>query len=546
MKASPPPFDLIDGIPAQELLEGLGHLHQWVVVTSPDGTVLWMSRALARAIGGQHRGIGLSLVDLCRAYVTPRTEIEAQPDVEQQIGSVIRHLGQHESLCNYEFVVGRSDDSPVSLNINAFRVESVAAFPSRFSNPPAASREGNPGQVEGANRAQATKSDPHLIIGIIRPGSKDEGSVPIPRAEAGQAGVDNFFLRVFEQSPDGMMVIDQEGFIRYANANVGDLLGKAPNDLLDKPIALFLPKVAFELSGHDESDPASSTAWKSTRGRSSEVFQQRPAGNDSIWIGVSSNRIRLSDGDRMGRVLQLRDATRERSEIERLQKKNAALEDYVHSVSHDLRTPLVSLLGFTRLLKHDYEGLLDKSGKHFLDRIEEAGSAMNMLIRDLLELSTAENNVSSRDPVDPGKILQQIRAELKPRLEERGATLELPTQPPMLYCDRTQLYQVFSNLIGNAIQHMGPCDNPVIRVEIAEGSGHQIISIRDNGKGIPAKSHERIFEAFHTLGSRGSKNSTGIGLAIVKKIALAHEGKIWVESEPGHGATFCVSLKRRR
>ncbi|MCP4037746.1 MAG: ATP-binding protein, partial [bacterium] len=164
----------------------------------------------------------------------------------------------------------------------------------------------------------------------------------------------------------------------------------------------------------------------------------------------------------------------------------------------------------------------------------------------LLELSTREpSTAKSREAVDPRNVLLQIQAEMKPRLEDLAIRVVLPAEAPLIQCDRTQLYQVFSNLIGNAIQHMGQCEEPRIEVEIREEPDRRVIVVRDNGRGIDPGAHDKIFDAFHSVSREGSERSTGVGLAIVKKIALAHGGNVAVESEPGCGAAFFVTLEHR-
>ena len=114
----------------------------------------------------------------------------------------------------------------------------------------------------------------------------------------------------------------------------------------------------------------------------------------------------------------------------------------------------------------------------------------------------------------------------------------------MLLCNRTRAYQLFSNLIGNAIVHMGPVPGATIRVEIDALAGEHHIRVIDNGRGIATEHHDRIFEVFATLGARpDGRKSTGIGLAIVRKIATTHGGRAWVESQPERGATFHVTLR---
>jgi signal transduction histidine kinase len=241
----------------------------------------------------------------------------------------------------------------------------------------------------------------------------------------------------------------------------------------------------------------------------------------------------------------MRDVTESHRSRERLERQNAELESFVHSVSHDLRSPLVSLLGFSRLLRKDYEDLLDDTGRHFLHRIEQAGRTMEGLIADLLELSRIGRQSEPRTLVDPRAVLQQLKAELKPRLDEQSVQLDLPSSPPLMACERTRLYQIFSNLIGNALNHMGPCEDPAIEIRVAEEAERHHITVSDNGQGIPIAEQERIFEVFYTVAPKSDgQRSTGVGLAIVKRIVEASNGRVWVESSPGHGATFHLTLPR--
>jgi signal transduction histidine kinase len=246
------------------------------------------------------------------------------------------------------------------------------------------------------------------------------------------------------------------------------------------------------------------------------------------------------------RVLFVRDDSDRVLERKALERKNAELESYVHSVSHDLRSPLVSLVGFTRLLRQDYDEVLGETGRHFADRIEQAARTMETLIDDLLELSRIGVGNEVRSLVDPRAVLLQLRAELKLRLDANASTLCIPEDPPLLLCDRTRLYQLFSNLVGNALQHMGDCSDRNIEVEVATRADHHLITVTDHGHGIPESEHERVFEVFHSTDrSGGDGRSTGVGLAIVRKIAETHGGRVWVESTPGNGARFAVSLPRR-
>ena len=247
-----------------------------------------------------------------------------------------------------------------------------------------------------------------------------------------------------------------------------------------------------------------------------------------------------------GTVLVMRDVTQRRTAETELERLNDELQHCVNTLAHDLRSPLVALLGFSRLLRQDYESRLDDTGLHYIDRIEQAGRTMEDLIHDLLELSRIGQPGERREMIDPRAVLLQLKAEFKPRLESSGIALELPDEAPFVYCDRTRLYQVFSNLIGNAIDHMGPCADPRIIVTVEDGATAHLVSVRDHGRGIDPEQHERIFDVFQSLGPcSDGRRGTGIGLAIVKKIVETHGGRVWVESEPGRGTAFFLTLPHR-
>ncbi|MFT5441525.1 MAG: signal transduction histidine kinase [Myxococcota bacterium] len=363
------------------------------------------------------------------------------------------------------------------------------------------------------------------------------------------------YKTLIDHLPEAVLTIDPQGFISHANPRAAEMLGKSLDELLDAPISLFIPASAIapvaqgvsksaEEDGDDEAMAEPSSGQDDTNTPVRHLVELARVGCPAIFVEVSSTRLAHADGEALGHIVQLRDTTSQQRLTERFKQKIASLESYVHTVSHDLRSPLVSLLGFTKLMKQDYETLLDETGKRFLDRIEQAGANMNTMTQDLLELSTRERETPNLTTSDPRNVLLQIQTELKPRLEAQGVELEIPAAPPVVVCDRTQLYQVFSNLIGNALQHMGPCESPRISIQIIEEEDQHVISVRDNGRGIPGEAHEKIFDAFESLSADNVTPSTGVGLSIVKKIALAHAGDVWVESEPGLGATFCVSLVR--
>ncbi len=403
-----------------------------------------------------------------------------------------------------------------------------------------AGRVGNePVSVQGATGCvRATVSAAHLpsgappcftvaIFRVAQPGDQEvERNLAFTRA-------------ILDCAPEGVVVIDGSRFITYANPAMSKMTGYAVDELVDRPLAMFLPSHV----DHDRIAQALTEAPAATHGVALDVRRQD---DSSLHVSVSLKLLSLGDGTKVGAVAYVRDVTEVQRFQRELERKNAELEHTVHAVSHDLRSPLAAILGFSRLLREDYADTLNDKGLHFVRRIEEAGRTMEALIHDLLELSRIGTSEPHRSAVDPESVLQQLEAELKPRLDASQIKLRLPANPPPLYCDPTQLYQVLSNLLGNAIDHMGASAHGEVAVSIHDDEDCQRITVRDNGVGIDPDQHERIFEMFHSVAPAGGRAGTGIGLAIVDKIAKAHGGRAWVDSVPGEGATFHVTLARRR
>lgn len=339
---------------------------------------------------------------------------------------------------------------------------------------------------------------------------------------------------VFDGSPEPVAVLDRTGRLRYANPPCGALFGQSPEALLGRCVA-ECARLAGTRSraGGDEAGGILRGHFELHRGHDGE----------SRWVSWSASPLHDDAGVGVGAVVFLRDDTDRRRDEQHWSRRHDELEQTIRAVAHDLRSPLVSVLGFSRLLRDDFGGLLGERGTHYLERITEAGRTMETLIRELLDFARIGHG-EQRVLVDPREVLEQLRGELKPRLDAAGATLHLPAEPPLVLCDRTRLYQLFSNLIGNALDHMGPCPEPTIAVEVREEERCHVLAVRDNGRGVDPAHHRHIFEMFHSVPREGGRKGTGIGLAIVKKIAELHGGRAWVESVPGAGAAFHVALPR--
>jgi signal transduction histidine kinase len=229
---------------------------------------------------------------------------------------------------------------------------------------------------------------------------------------------------------------------------------------------------------------------------------------------------------------------------EELQKKNEELKNFAHVVSHDLKTPIMSMEGFSSLLLEKYRDTLDDEGRMYLQRINASARRMEALVSDLLALSKIGRVVSSFENVSCGEIVGNVASDVQDKLESSGIELVVANNLPSICCDRRRIRQVFENLVVNAIKFTRGTKNPQIEIGYEDrGDFHQFY-VRDNGIGIDPKHHRRIFEIFHRLQQIQDEEGTGLGLAIVDRIVNNHGGKVWVESEKGKGSTFYFTLPR--
>jgi PAS domain S-box-containing protein len=243
-------------------------------------------------------------------------------------------------------------------------------------------------------------------------------------------------------------------------------------------------------------------------------------------------------------VLDLTEHKRAEQALERhsaqLARSNAELERFAYVASHDLKEPLHTVTAFAQLLAKCYEGRLDPEGREYIGFIVDGAKRMYQLIDDLLAYSRLSSRDKEVTSTDCEGTLESARGNLQAAIKETGAALTHDPLPTVM-ADSSELTRLFQNLISNALKFR--CEEPP-RVHVsAELKGKEwIFSVRDNGIGIDPQFAERIFVIFQRLHGQGSYPGTGIGLAVCKKIVERHEGHIWVESQPGKGATFYFTL----
>jgi signal transduction histidine kinase len=195
-------------------------------------------------------------------------------------------------------------------------------------------------------------------------------------------------------------------------------------------------------------------------------------------------------------------------------------------------------------LLNRYQEELGEKGRRYLEQIKVSARRMEVLVSDLLTLSRIGRVVSTFKDVPSLEIVKNAASGLQDRLKENGIEFVVAENLPTIYCDGERIYEVFENLLVNAIKFMKGIKNPKIEVGYEDRGDFHQFCLRDNGIGIDPKDHWKIFETFHRLKEIDDEEGTGLGLAIVDRIVNNHGGKVWVESEKGKGATFYFTLPK--
>jgi light-regulated signal transduction histidine kinase (bacteriophytochrome) len=228
--------------------------------------------------------------------------------------------------------------------------------------------------------------------------------------------------------------------------------------------------------------------------------------------------------------------------VDELESRTAEMESFTYSVSHDLKEPLRTLEAFSRFLLEDYASVLDEQGSDYLTRLANASARLKDMIEELLMLSRLGRRPHEVERVSVRDVVDGIIAANLFTIEERGAEVIVEGQLPDVMADLTRVEQIFGNLIGNGLK-FNRNNYPQVRIGVTESKdGWATFRIQDNGIGIAAEYHDRIFGIFQRLHMREDYEGTGAGLAIVKRAVEALGGRVWLESAPGSGSTFYVRM----
>jgi PAS domain S-box-containing protein len=332
-----------------------------------------------------------------------------------------------------------------------------------------------------------------------------------------------------------------EGDVASWNAGAARLKGYAAEEIVGRHFSVFY-------DDHDiqAGKPAWLLATAAAEGRVEDEGWRLRKDGSRFWADVVITALRDRTGKLRGFAKVTRDITERRQAEERLRhtaaelaRSNADLEQFAYVASHDLQAPLRTVISYSQLLSRRYAGRLDADADEFIRYVLLGARRMQNLIDDLLAYARVGSARLVRVPTDLNTLVDQVIGDLR-LVDDQGAVItrgELPT----LSVDAHQLSQVFQNLLGNAVKYRGP--DPVrVDVSAVRSGADWVLSVRDNGIGIDAAHADRIFLIFQRLHAQDDYEGTGLGLAICKRVIERHGGRIWVESQPGSGATFRFTL----
>ena len=228
--------------------------------------------------------------------------------------------------------------------------------------------------------------------------------------------------------------------------------------------------------------------------------------------------------------------------LEELKQRNQELDEYTYTVSHELKTPLIAIQGFSAILYKKCKNKLNKNMAQYLNRITQASERLERMVSDLLKLSRSGRKTGKLKKVDINSVVETSLRHFESLIKEKHIDVKRAPEFPTITCDRLRIIEVFDNLIANAIRFAGSQEKPKIKIGWNKLKKFYRFWVEDNGLGIIDEDKKNIFKVFVQGSLVSSEDGTGVGLSIAKKVIESHGGKIWVKSEPGAGATFYFTI----
>ena len=353
------------------------------------------------------------------------------------------------------------------------------------------------------------------------------------------------FRAVYESSPMGIVITSDGGRIHDVNDAFVNMLGYTEAALHSKNLLDFTHPADKDAAQVQLLNIYSGAAKhysveKRFLRKDGTEFWAREAMSSLFHVGDAMYTVAIIENIE-GR--KRAEAALEQKNLE-LTHTNQELEHFAYVASHDLQEPLRTITSFIQILERRYHDKLDIEAQQFMGFIVDGAKRMQTLIHDLLEYSRINRYNTGFEKIDLNEIFITVNHVLKDKIETHEALI-MAEHLPEVYGNRIQLTQVFQNLIDNAIKFKSDKRTPEVTISVIEHKTTWELIFKDNGIGISAEYFQRIFVIFQRLHTVEEYTGTGIGLAICRKIVERHGGEIWVESKPGKGSTFHLTLSKK-
>ena len=345
------------------------------------------------------------------------------------------------------------------------------------------------------------------------------------------------FRFMAESMPQKIFTARPDGYIDYVNRQWLDFSGLPTGQLLGQNWAQIV---------HPDDVEDNVALWRHSVETGEPVHLEhrvRRADGKYRWHLTRAHAMRDTDGNIVMWIGSATEIHEQKEKEQALRRANDDLQQFAYSASHDLREPIRNVTVYSEMVASRYKDVIDSEGQMFLGFLVEGGRRLAMLVNDLLAYTSAGTAELPEARVDANAVLKYSLASLAEAIRESSAEVTSDALP-QVYIGEAHLQQVLQNLIANALKYHD-ANPPRIHISAVRHSADWCFSVQDHGIGIDPQYKEKIFGVFKRLHTDRNFGGTGIGLAICKRVVERYGGRIWVESEPGKGATFFFTIPRR-
>lgn len=376
---------------------------------------------------------------------------------------------------------------------------------------------------------------PHLLKQRIVELEKDLAKLKRDHEELWQN--EKEYRTMVENSLTGIYV-DQEGKIVFANDRFAEIFGYDKNELISMKSREFVHP--------DDRDLTDRRREKRIKGEEApSEYDTRGLTKDGelIWIRRRNTNIEYRGGPAiLGNIV---DITEQKQVKEELGRVNEEIRDFTRAVAHDLKTPIIAIHGLSEKLINKYGTGLDEKAEKYLDHIMNSADRIYSLVNDLHALVKGGEITAEPEDVSSSDVIEEVVNDLHIKEKDENLDLVVDNNLPVIRCDKEMIYQVFKNLVENAVKYAGQNKNPRIEIGYEARPDFHQFHVSDNGMGIDPEDQKKIFKKFHRVHGGADEEGSGLGLMIVERIIRAHGGQVWVKSTRGQGSTFYFTLPEK-